>query len=282
VQVRLTEGYPTETSQVDITLQDEQRRPLGALSTTAPTRGVPLPLYGFRWSISDKEGGNGDGVLQVGEVVALSLHVENQGEGAGGVARFFLKKDPAMRKAIVLEKGEARFTNMAAGGSGDDVLRFRVAAAPEGNVVKLDLRGYDEDRYDYATVEMAGFRDWFDVATTLELPIGKAFPSGTRAPPQIQLTRAPGATETAGEVTISGSVRDESGVKDVIIYAGDDKIAYEGGAAGAPAVGSVPFSATAPLKEGPNVIVVLARDADGVTSTRAVTVHKPAAQVAKP
>jgi carboxyl-terminal processing protease len=282
VQVRLTEGYPTETAQVDIALQDDQRRALGALATIAPTRGVPLPRYAFGWTLSDKEGGNGDGVLQVGEVVALSLRVENQGEGNGGVARFFLKKDPGMRKAIVLEKGEARFTGMAAGATGDDVLRFRVAEAPEGGVVKLDLRGYDEDRYDYATVEMAGFRDWFDVSTTLELPVGQALPSGRRAPPQIQITRAPGATETGGEITISGAVRDDNGVKDVIIYAGEDKIAYEGGATGAPAVGNVPFSATAPLKDGTNVIVILARDADGMTSTRAVTVHKPAAQVAKP
>lgn len=279
VKVRLADGYPTEASSVHLTLQDDARHVLGTLDAPVATRGVPLPAYGFDWTLSDVEGGNGDGILQVGETIDVALEVENQGEGNGSVARFLVKKDPDMRKAVVLSKGEARFTTLAAGAKARDVLRFKVTEAPEGGIVKLELRGYDEDRFDYGAVEKGGFYDWFDVSTKLELPIGKPLASGGRRPPRIAVSRTPSVTVTDEAVTVSGVVSDDKGVQDVIVYVGDQKIAYEGGAGNV----QVPFTTSAPLAEGSNIIVILARDSEGVTSTRSIPVYRPkAAAVAAP
>ena len=86
------------------------------------------------------------------------------------------------------------------------------------------------------------------------------------------MTRAPGATTAEPTVTISGVATDDTAVRDVIVYLGDEKIAYAGGGDALHPVTSVPFSATARLTAGSNLLVVLVRDADGLTSTRAIDV----------
>ena len=94
-------------------------------------------------------------------------------------------------------------------------------------------------------------------------------------------------TSASGEVTISGVATDDKGLRDVIVYLGEQKLAYAGG--GARGAGgqvtplkSVPFSATTELKEGRNIIVVYVRDSDGLLTTRAVSVFRPGASGSTP
>ena len=78
---------------------------------------------------------------------------------------------------------------------------------------------------------------------------------------------------------------DDEGVRDVILYHVVDedqqKIAYAGAGGGDAKLKSVPFSGTAELRAGSNLIVVLVRDTTGLVSTRAVDVlfTPPVAQV---
>ncbi len=276
----LAEGYPSETASLSVHLTDPQHHTFGTLDTTIETRRAELPSYTFRWKASDAEGGNGNGVLEVGETVTLSVEASNQGPGTGGVAHFLLKKDPAMRKAVEIKQGVVDVNALAPGATAGGSLTFRVAERPEDGVVRIELRSYDDERYDYGSIVKGGFWDWFDQSVQLELPVGAALPSGDRTPPRIEITRAPEEVAATGEVTISGSVTDDKGLRDIILYRGDEKIGYEGGAGGT--LKQVPFSATASLKDGVNLLVVLARDADGIVSTRSIPVYKPASVAAKP
>ena len=111
----------------------------------------------------------------------------------------------------------------------------------------------------------------------MNVPFDRAPSAGQRETPNIELTRVPELRVTEGRVTISGVATDEAGIRDVIIYQGDNKVAYADGGKG---LKSVPFSATAELKEGNNLIVVLVRDVNGLTTTRAVDVYHPPVKAA--
>ena len=72
-------------------------------------------------------------------------------------------------------------------------------------------------------------------------------------------------------MTVSGVVTDETGVRHVMVYSGDNKLFFAGG--GKSPVRSVPFTADVPLQPGANTITVLAEDEDGITTTRSVVTY---------
>ncbi|MDP2313469.1 MAG: S41 family peptidase [Pseudomonadota bacterium] len=274
-KVRLTDGYPTEVSVMDIALMDASRKALAAASLPVKTQGIDLPRYAWSWTFSDTAGGDGDGTVEIGETIDMNVDVLNVGPGTGGVATFELKKDAAMGKAIELKGGSFKLPRLAPGARATGKLSFLVTRAPdEGAPVGLELRVRDAERYDYASIIKGEFYNYYTQTETFSVPVGSVPPAGKREPPTIKLSRAPGLTADSGEVTITGLATDDVGVHDVIVYHGAQKIAYAGGGDGTP-LASVPFTATATLEPGNNLIVVLVRDSNGLTSTQALDVYRP-------
>jgi carboxyl-terminal processing protease len=273
-KVRLVDGYPTELSTMDITLLDAARHELARTSLAARTRGIDLPRYAWSYSYSDAAGGDGDGLIEVGEQIDLNVEVTNVGPGVGGVARFELKKNGMMGKAVELRGGSFALPRLEPGAKASGKLGFFVARAPEeGAPVGLELRVRDAERYDYASIMKGEFYSYFTQSEDISLPLGQAPTAGRREPPSITLGRSPGLTSEENTVTLTGVATDDAGIRDVIVYHGTQKIAYAGGGSGA--VTSVPFSATATLEPGNNLLVILVRDTNGLTTTRAVDVLRP-------
>ena len=81
----------------ELLLQDRAERvgdsALARVDTSVRARGLALPSYAWSWTMSDVAGGDGDGLIEVGETIDLNLDVLNTGEGAGGLARFMLETD---------------------------------------------------------------------------------------------------------------------------------------------------------------------------------------------
>ena len=274
-KVRLTDGYPTEISGMDVSLMDASRKPLAAESLPVKTQGIDLPRYAWSWTFSDAAGGDGDGAVEVGETIDMNVDVMNVGAGAGGVARFELKRDATMGKAIEIKGGSFSLPRLAAGARAAGKLSFLVTRPPdEGLPIGLELRVRDAERYDYASIIKGEFYTYYTQTEAFTFPVGGVAPAGKREPPGITLSRSPGLTSDGAEVTLSGLATDDVGVRDVIVYHGTQKIAYAGGGAGTP-LASVPFTATATLEPGNNLIVVLVRDTNGLTSTRALDVYRP-------
>lgn len=274
-KVRLVDGYPTELSQMDVTLMDASRQKLAEERLSVQTRGMELPRYAWSYSFSDARGGDGDGLVEIGETVDVNVDVLNVGTGTGGMARFELKKDGMMGRAVEIKTGSFSLPRLAPGARASGTLSFVVNRAPdEGAPIGLELRARDDERYDYASIFKAEFYGYFAQVEKIAIPVGSVAAAGKREPPSITLSRSPGLSTTDPEVTVSGVATDDAGVRDVIVYHGSQKIAYAGGGSAAPLT-SVPFTATAKLEPGNNLVVVLVRDTNGLTMTRAVDVFLP-------
>ncbi len=88
-------------------------------------------------------------------------------------------------------------------------------------------------------------------------------------PPSIELSRAPGLLVDDPRCVLSGVVRDDVGITDILIYRGEEKIYYEGGHEGLTAV---PFTTEATLEPGQNLFVILAVDSTGMRSLETLLV----------
>lgn len=276
-KARLPKAYPTDVAGIQLTLEDATRSVLATTQATVNAHGPDLPQYGWAWAVSDKEGGNGDGVLQVGETLTVTVTPKNVGAGAGGKASFDIRKGEGVGRSVEVVAGKSNFDveHLAVGASGTGELSFKVSTAPSGGPdVPMSVRMVEAELYDYAGIEEAGFYDAYVQEYPLALTIGQALPKGAVETPTVKITRVPASMSASGEVTISGVATDGKGIRDVIVYRGDQKLAYAGGGDGTPLT-SVPFSATTPLEEGRNVLVVYVRNSDGLVTTRSVSVFRP-------
>jgi carboxyl-terminal processing protease len=271
-RMRLHDGYPNETAGVTLRVQDANRKSLAQVDATVRARGAALPAYSWSWSMSDAAGGDGDGAVEVGETIDLNVDVLNVGEGAGGLARFLLKRDVSTGRAVSIVSGDLSFPLLAPGGRASGTLRFKVAEAPADGQLALELRAWEDERFDYGSVWRAGFVETRDQVDKIGLKLGERPAAGFREPPRISLSRIPDPVVTGPSVTLSGVVTDDRGLRDVIVYAGERKIAYEG-TTGTPLT-SIPFTATTDVDDGNTLLVVVARDADGLTRTVAVDVYR--------
>lgn len=277
-------GYPAEQARVALRLHDLSRENLSVQEIEVASKGEPLPRYGWDFRFDDASGGDGDGVVEVGETVHLLVDVHNFGQGPGGKATVEVHKGSEVGKAVALvDAARARIEGLAPGASQRVDVAFRVAAAPPGNTIPLDISVQDSRRYDYASVNKGGFYTWYGAKDTVVVPVGSGPPpTGHREPPDIDVTRAPGLSTSDASATVSGVVTDDSGVRDVIVYRGAEKIAYHGGGEAGRPLRSIPFSATADIVPGSNLFVVLARDVDGLRATRGVGTWREAAVAAVP
>lgn len=280
-KTRLAEAYPSEQSAIDLELIDPSRKVLAKSHLSASTTGPALPRYAWSYRFDDTAGGDGDGTIEVGETITMHVDVLNVGEGKGGEVEFDLKKDATLGKSVELVAGKGSFTvpDLAPQARGSGELQFKVVSAPPDNAVPMELRVHESKLYDYASIVKAGFVSYYTQEEKLALTVGQVPPAARREPPAITISRSPGLTTTDPQITISGVATDDVGIRDVIVYHGNKKIAYAGGGDGTPLT-SVPFTASSDLDEGNNLLVVLVRDTTGLTTTRAVDVYRPPVETA--
>jgi hypothetical protein len=268
-------------AQVRLDLTDMSQRTLSSATFDVATAGHELPSYGWTWTLDDRAGGDGDGLVEVGETIHLRYALTNVGQGPGGDVTFSLRKLPGMGKAVELKEARFEAKGLAAGASHEGALSFRVAAAPPESTMGFELSVRDNERYDYAAIARAGLYAYSVATETLNFTVGQGVEPVRRSPPRIEVTRAPGTVAGEPTVTISGVATDDTGIRDVIVYQGGRKLVYVGGGGSATPLSSVPFTATAELAEGNNVLVVTTRDVDGFTATRSFDVlRRPAVATA--
>ncbi|NOY26613.1 MAG: PDZ domain-containing protein [Oligoflexia bacterium] len=299
VRVSLPDGYPTEISPVSLDLRTPDTDKLETVDGQVSTQGHDLPRleYDIRL-VDDGSGdsqGNGDGIPQLGETVDLEITLTNIGKGptreafarlhnrSGGAVDLRVGNievgDPVDAAGQPCEPDSAGCGRvLEPGASYTGRVSFELREGAQDGIWKVDLQVGDNRAYDYASVQRGGFYEFFQLKETLQLKPGQAFQGGLRQPPQIQVTRAPAGKTSQASVTVSGVVTDDHGLRDLMIFHGDDKVFYRGGGHGEK---TLPFSVEQPLDPGANLLVILARDDQGLTATHSVTVwaEPPQAEV---
>ena len=133
----------------------------------------------------------------------------------------------------------------------------------------VDFSIGENTRYDYTAVVRGGFYSFATQSVSLELGGDSPLGAGSYTPPSVEISRRPELVVSNSRAVISGLVRDDSSVRDVLVFHGEEKVFYQGGGEG---VRSVPFSVEADLEEGENTFVVLTRDDQGLTDIRSINV----------
>jgi carboxyl-terminal processing protease len=284
-------GQFNEHVAFEVEVRDPGRDRLGTFSRSLDIRGDTLPEFAWRLRLVDdgsgETKGDGDGLPEVGEVVALEVEVENTGAGAARDAYVRLKNKSG--RPLDLENGTIR-----AGAPVDDSgeacdpelddrctptlepgahytgrLVFSLRDLPEDGAWSVQLSVGDNERFDRGTVIRGGFYEFFQLQEDILLTPGKPVDEAWRRPPTIEITRAPDLI--TDDAVISGMVRDDRGVRDVVVFQDKDKVFYRGGDADP----VVPFSVEPTLSAGDNLFAIIARDDQGLTATRSISVWNP-------
>lgn len=216
-----------------------------------------------------------NGTLDVGRMVAedgSDCAVVTPGVEAGRIVGDAGADDPHVLAGDAPEYADDCARLLAAGESWTGAFQLKVREALEDGYA-LDLSLGDSEAYDYASVVRGGFYSYYRQEETIEFPLGVVAPAvEARISPDIQITVSPEPHVRTNLVTLSGVVTDDSGVGHVVIYAGGDKVFYQGSRKGHE-VKSVPFSADVELEPGKNTISILSADESGHHSTASRVVY---------
>ncbi|MEM6733697.1 MAG: hypothetical protein AAF658_19210, partial [Myxococcota bacterium] len=125
VDVKLPQDMSSRADKFSVTIRDMNK----VLTNVTAERVISIveeakPRFSFQVRVDDRKGGNGDGVLQFGESVELSVNVKNDGPGKAHDASATVKN--LSHGLVFLDRGRSKFGEIAAGSSANGALSFAV------------------------------------------------------------------------------------------------------------------------------------------------------------
>lgn len=142
--VKLPMGLGSRSDLIEMTIGDANGLGTTVLASTfAKIVSRQKPHFAYQIQLDDREAGNGDGELQVGEKVQLNVRVTNLGEGDAGEVMVTAKNMSG--RSLFLKVGRARLGKLAKGESATGQLEFTVSEAPEDGPVKVRLGIWDTE-----------------------------------------------------------------------------------------------------------------------------------------
>jgi carboxyl-terminal processing protease len=288
LRVVLHDGYGAEVAPVKLTFRDPDHTDIFKATELLRTEAAELPRFEYTVTLHDdgsgSSKGNKNGIPEVGETIDLEIAITNAGKGASGEG--FARVKNRSGRALDLSNGGIQLgdpkdkdgkacepdsdgceRHLAAGQTYKGRVSFELRAPPEDGKWKLDLQVGDNARYDYASIQRGGFYDYFQLNETLEMSPGQPLEGRVRTAPAIQVSRRPETSVGAPGVVISGAITDDAGIRDVMVFHGEEKIFYRGGEVG---LTTLPFTVEPTLAPGTNLIYLLARDFQGLTASYAI------------
>jgi len=285
-RVVVPRGYSDEVVSLELVLRSPDNPELATQNKLIRTVSQPLPRLSYTMRLYDDGSGDsvgdGDGIAEVGETIEIELEVQNEGFGGTGDAFARLTNrsgSSADLRVGVIEIGtlvdgtgdpcesgqEDCYPVLEPGGSHVGRFSFEVV---ESGPLEWELRIGDNRAFDYATISIGGFTDYFQFIEKFTLSSDQSLSDHRRAAPTIEITRGPDVTSAVGDIVISGVVRDDEDIRDVMVFHDDNKVYYRRGSAGG---ASLPFSVEQALQPGLNTFYVLARDRQGLSTTTAIS-----------
>jgi len=129
LEIKVPRGGEPREDVVNLAFGDANGQLSQDVSQDIISEGLPRPHYAYSYQIDDREGGNGDGLLQKGETINLIVNAENNGLGDSEETFAYIASDSGA--AMLLSKGRDTVGPLPVGGTGRALLRFDVKGAKE-------------------------------------------------------------------------------------------------------------------------------------------------------
>jgi carboxyl-terminal processing protease len=143
VPLRIPRGTDSRVDDVSFRLEDEAGRAMPEVSGHFAVVEQPRPQFAFSVQVEDDAGGNGDGLLQRGEDVALRIDVKNVGSGASGEKTYVSLKNLGDEK-VFIKKGRQIVGAVAPGASRSGTMQLEVRKGIKASEVPLRVMVVDE------------------------------------------------------------------------------------------------------------------------------------------
>lgn len=261
------------------------------MSGTIITEALPRPKFAYSYQILDNgfngHKGNNDGLIQNGESVELLLHIKNIGEGKS--TKNIVTLRDVSHKDVFIELGKGEVGELLPGDSKTVTLRFTIKGSMPVNEFSMNVVISDttfgtfiSDKVTFPVAESVKMLETVKPDKTQEEAVktrsAAASLSPQRVPPSIKLTQ-PAAASLLGleNITLSGVVEDDKFVKHVYILVDNDKVFLKRNSPDSKDGSRLPFTSEIQLKDGPNTVMVVARDDLGLVTAETFVVNsKPA------
>lgn len=259
-------------------------------SVEVEVRALPRPQFAYAWKIDDAKEGNGDGVVQRGEIFELLVSVKNVGEGDAFKTRTYLKNGSG--KGVYLKSGKQEQPKLLRGETAQNAFRVRLKDSLQGDQIELELSIVDMTLREYVTDTLHIPVVDKDSTARAPAPPGKAQlasldvvpPVPTESliwtvPPRIGVTADTEQTLLTHKATLSlagAAVFDTSAEprRYVYVFRNDKKVFFKSSPARADERVELAFDTAIPLEKGPNTITIFARSGSRSPTQRTLRVHR--------
>lgn len=199
--------------------------------------------FGYRWS--DKEGGDGDGIIEAGEKIRLEFALKNIGTTTTNTIITCHNKN---LKEVKIDKCYFSSGELKAGSMKKFSMNLDIKKETKENNIGVELFLQDNLGRAYKSYNLyLPLNLKRDVKNENYLII---------EPPEIKLEGEPPLSTTLDNINLKGEVSSQYGIKDIMIFVDENKLFYKEGEG----KNNIKFDVTLDLHEGSNRIVIVARD----------------------
>ena len=259
IEIEVSESYPARSDPVEFTFfTAPEKKIFTAPEIRTAVAAAPHPKWKVAYEIKDDVKGNGNGVLEPGEDGRLKVYVQNIGKGKSKSLAVAIKNQSG--EGVYIQKGRESFKNLGAGKKAEADLKIRLLDKFDKKEFKLQVLVQDAD-----------FPVYFRKETVFPAVPGAGKEPGKKALeydyiPEIRIdsTEPPAVgvdgnwSVTTDSIILKGTVEDNTTVKDMYIYADEEKIFYKSNEGGADPA-KMTFEVKVPLHGGINYILIFTR-----------------------
>ncbi len=256
IPIKIAESSISRNNLISLVFTDQQKRTIhkDAIALIIKEKNRPL----FKYAITPFENGNfqskgnGNGILEKGESIAVKVDITNSGLGKSGPLTILLRNGEG--KAIFLKKGRQNLKLLKRNEKSTAVLTFDLKEIPSDKDLDFSLDILD------GTFPLASANQ------KIKLPLNSTVGTTSNTPPVIQL-QTETLVSTNETFDVNGKIVDPQGVKDMYVFQNKQKIYYRN-FINEQNRKAVTFNLKLNLKDKNNNVVIVARDDNGVTARK--------------
>lgn len=261
---KIPKNLPSQNLPFTVKFHEENSNIPSAFKAIVPVKGLQLPqfAYSFKLGVPEKIKVLNE-PMPVGKIIPLIVDVKNIGKGPALNAVAIIKSDLEENKGIFIDTGRMKIGRLEPGQKKTLTFKFKIEPSFEKTAFNLNFTVIDQDLF----ISLSKKID-FNVANGVTTPPSEQWYEGPKI--SFEGTRFPIVT-TSPKVHIEGEIEDEQEVKDYFIFVGEDKVAYSSNPL---STSEYHISADIPVKDGNNLVSVIARDGQDMMTRYNFVVEK--------